>query len=275
MAADLAQLDLQLKEQGYAVLPGVIPPAECAAIRESVTRTTQLQRANYSNAPSNVGFTPSIINHDQSFAQYLANEQLLALIKRMLGHNIRISFTSSTINEPGNQRGDWHADWPFNQKNAGHIPAPYPDTIMHITTLWMLSSFRCKNGGTLILPKSHRETSNPTCSNNTDARTQFPSEVNVEGVAGSVLIMDSRLWHATAPNTSNEPRVALAVRYAPWSLNLEVLRPESDERKRMCDEVGKTDNIVPSILPEVFNRLPANVQPLYRHWVAGKQEDLV
>ena len=30
----------------------------------------------------------------------------------------------------------------------------------------------------------------------------------------------------------------------------------SDERKRMCDEVGASDNIVPSIDPDVFERLP-------------------
>ena len=27
-----------------------------------------------------------------------------------------------------------NADWPFNQKNAGHVPSPYPDAVMHLTT---------------------------------------------------------------------------------------------------------------------------------------------
>jgi len=79
--------------------------------------------------------------------------------------------------------------------------------------------------------------------------------------------MDSRLWHATAPNHTDKPRVALAVRYAPWWLNLDVLRPESDERRRMCDEAGATDNIVPSIHSDVYEQLPPEVQPLYRHWI--------
>jgi hypothetical protein len=65
--------------------------------------------------------------------------------------------------------------------------------------------------------------------------------------------------------------VALAVRYAPWWLNLEVLRPESGERKRMCDESGRSDNLVPSIRRDVFESLPSNVQPLYRHWLAENE----
>ena len=267
MPFDLEQLRLEFNVSGFCVLPYVIPAVECEAIRDNVTGVVDRQRANYPNAPRKVGFTPSIINHDQSFAEYLAHDELMQFVKGVLGHDVRISFTSAIINEPGNERGDWHADWPFNQKNAGHVRAPYPDAVMHITTLWMLSPFSRENGGTLVLPGSHRSPTNPTCSDNTDRQTRFPSETNVTGATGSVLIMDSRLWHATSPNLSSEPRVALAVRYAPWWLNLEVLRPESDERKRMCEEAGKTDNIVPSIDRDVFAGLSFPVEQLYRHWI--------
>jgi ectoine hydroxylase-related dioxygenase (phytanoyl-CoA dioxygenase family) len=81
--------------------------------------------------------------------------------------------------------------------------------------------------------------------------------------------MDSRLWHATAPNQTQEPRVALAIRYAPWWLNLEVLRPDSAERRRMCSESGQDDNRVPSVPNEVYSKLPGTVQPLFQHWREG------
>ena len=138
---------------------------------------------------------------------------------------------------------------------------------MHITTLWMLSSFSEENGGTLVVPGSHRCPTNPTADGGPDPSARFPTEINATGSAGSVLVMDSRLWHSTAPNFTEEPRVALAVRYTPWWLNLEVLRPESDERKRMCDEAGANENTVPSIHHGVLERLPPDVKQLYRHWV--------
>lgn len=267
MDTDLDQLQRQLQLSGFCILPDVVPVNECARIRDDVAHTVERQRRNYPGAPERVGFTPGIINHTQSFAEYLADDTILALLDRLLGPHVRISFTSAIINEPGNERGAWHADWPFNQKNAGRIPAPYPDAIMHVTTLWMLSPFHADNGGTLVLPGSHRSPTNPTVGDDADPLQPLPAEINATGAPGSVLIMDSRLWHATAPNNSESPRVALAVRYAPWWLNLEVLRPESDERKRMCDEAGQTDNQVPSLPRDVYLRLPPHVQQLYRHWV--------
>lgn len=270
MLADCLQ---QIDAVGYCTLEGIIPEGPCATIRGRVVSAVDQQRGNYSIAPAHVGFTPSIINHDQSFADYLADDTLLALVARLLGGHVRISFTSAIINEPGNARGSWHADWPFNQNNAGRVLAPYADVLMHLTTLWMLSPFDDNNGGTLVLPGSHKRPTNPTAPDGPDPNESFADEINVSGSTGSVLVMDSRLWHATAPNRTDQPRVALAVRYAPWWLNLEVLRPGSDERKRMCDEVGATDNVVPSIRRDVYERLPERVQPLYRHWVERASEE--
>ena len=252
---------------GFCVVDHVIPEDRCQSIRQSLMEAVIRERGKYPS-PKNVAFVPTVINHDQSFAEYLADERLLQIVRGTLGNHPRISFTSAIVNEPGNDRGEWHADWPFNQRNAGHLPAPYPDVVFHLTTLWMLSPFRGQNGGTLIVPGSHRSPTNPTATNSgVDPQAAFPGETNASGSAGSVLVMDSRLWHATAPNRTQEPRVALAVRYAPWWLNTEVLRPGSDERKRMVDEVGAKENQVPSLKRSVFDQLPLNVQQLYRHWI--------
>ena len=180
---------------------------------------------------------------------------------------MRISFTTAIINNPGNSRGPWHSDWPFNQNNAGHIPAPYPDAVQHITTLWMLSPFNSETGGTLIVPGSHRSSNNPSGNNGVDPIAPYPTEMQPSGDAGSVLMFDSRMWHATAQNHTDQPRVGMAVRWAPWWLNLNVLMPGSVERKRMVDEVGGKDNEVLPAPPDVFESLPENVKPLFRHWV--------
>lgn len=257
-----------LRNNGFCVLPGLIPLKRCEEIRESLIATAERERNNF-NSPTDVSFVPSVINHDQSFAEYLGDERLMRIVSAMLGEHVRISFTSVIINEPGNARGKWHADWPFNQHNAGRVLAPYPDAVMHLTTLWMLTPFGEENSGTLVVPGSHRFSTNPTSAEcEFEEEAPYPTEMHATGDAGSVLIFDSRLWHSTAPNRSSSPRVALAVRYAPWWLNLEVLRPESDERQRMVNEPGLTDNIVPSIQHDVFERLPGSAKPLYRHWIS-------
>jgi hypothetical protein len=69
-----------------------------------------------------------------------------------------------------------------------------------------------------------------------------PAEVQVCGEAGSVLVMDSRCWHATSArehqrgeheSSGGQPRVAVAVRYSPWWMNVEPLVPGGAERKRL------------------------------------------
>lgn len=254
-----------LKIDGWYVMEGVIPENEVDTVRESVEQSTIVHRNP--NAPDGIGHVPGFIRYDQSIAPFLADPRMLALVEALLGPHVRISFTTGTINYPGNERGGWHGDWPFNQNNAGHIPAPYPDATMHITTLWMLSPFTCENGGTLIVPGSHRSNNNPTGNNGVDPNAPYPTEMQATGPAGSVLVMDSRMWHATAPNRTEQPRTSVVVRYAPWWLNLDVLMDGSDERTRIVDEAGGKENNVPPIPPDVYNAFPSNVKPLFRHWV--------
>ena len=136
---------------------------------------------------------------------------------------------------------------------------------MHLTALFMLVDFTQDSGGTLMRPGSHKWGTNPTYDNEY-RYDDYPDQVHGEGSAGSVLILDSRLWHASAVNHTDKRRAALVVRYAPWWLNLESLRPGSDERARLTQD-GLQENTVPPVPPSVFAALPEAVKPLFRHWV--------
>ena len=58
----------------------------------------------------------------------------------------------------------------------------------------------------------------------------------------------------------------MPIRFAPWWLNLDSLRPGSDERERLT-EGGLNENTVPPVPAQVFEALPENVKPLFRHCV--------
>lgn len=257
----------QVHERGYCIIEDVIPVSVVGTVCADVLAVDPVH--SRADAPANRGAVSGLINHTQSFAPYLADTRVLAVTAAMLGDHVRVSYTSTIVSYPGAGRLQWHADWPFNQGNAGHFQAPYPDVVAHLTSIWMLSDFSKTNGATLIVPGSHRETNNPTGGNGVDPMAPHPDEIQLTGRAGTVMVMDSRMWHATPPNNSAETRVGLAIRWAPWWLNLEVLRPGSDERARMVEEVpGAKDNQVPTVEAEVFAALPAAVQPLFRHWLA-------
>ncbi len=261
----LEQQLLRTQTEGWCVLDNIIPADRLDEIRDQVIAATNRHRNP--DAPANIGHVSGFLKYDQSLAPYLTDRRLLGLVGALLGHHFRISFTTATINEPGNDRGGWHADWPFNQRNAGYVPAPYPDAVMHLTTIWMLSSFTGENGGTLIVPGSHRASNNPTGGNGVPPEEPCSTELNVTGEAGSVLVMDSRLWHSTAANTSRDSRVAVVVRYAPWWLNLNVLMPGTEDRRILVDETGRTENLVPALPRDVYDNLPSELKPLVSHWV--------
>ena len=108
----------QVKERGCYVLDGGIPEEKCEEIRPGIYDAARSHRRDY--ASDGVTFCPTIINHNQSFAEYITDTRLMGVIEGLLGPHARISYTSALINEPENPRGNWHADWPFNQRNAGH-----------------------------------------------------------------------------------------------------------------------------------------------------------
>jgi len=255
----------QILNRGYAILENVIPPDAVGGVCEGVTEAA-IGR-DIANVPAGRGAVSGLINHTQVFAPYLAEPRLLGLTRAVLGEHVRVSFTSTIVALPGATQLKWHADWPFNQHNAGHIDPPYPDTVMHLTSIWMLTDFTPLNGATTIVPGSHREPNNPTGGYGIGEYDEHPEAVQVVGAAGTVMVMDSRMWHAAPANAADEPRIGLAIRWAPWWLNLDVLMPDSDERRRMVDEPGCTDNQVPAVTRRVFDGLDEAVKPLFRHWV--------
>ena len=272
----------QLKMDGFCVVEGVIPDDKIDAVRDSVV---EAQAAHHERAEAElakirgrghrVGVTGvanmrGVINETQTFAPYLADKRILNITEALFGPYVRISCTDCVINYPGNERGYWHSDWPYNQTNATHVPAPYPDTTMHLSTIWMLTPFSPETGGTFVVPGSHRAANYPSAGGlvGLDRDAPYPTETQVSGSAGSVLLYDSRLWHAVPPNRSDKPRVAIIVRYAPWWFNVNPLKPGFPEREAMLDDQGQEEaNIVYPLPAEVFKSLPEEVKPLLRHYL--------
>ncbi len=256
-------LHAQFIRDGHCCIEGVIGPDEIGAIRENVARDVR----EHSILPPPQGYVPGFLRFNQALAPYLASPKLMEVVETLFGPHSRISMVTGSINGPGIPRGDLHADWPFNQKNASHIPAPYPDAPMHVLTMWMLTDFTHDNGATIIIPGSHRLSDHPRKGGEIDPRQPYPGEQRLLGKAGSVAMLDTRMWHAIAPNVTSEDRVAVIVRYAPWWLNLDPLRPGTVDRADIVEANNGVESPVPPLPQEVFDRLPAEVKPLLHYSV--------
>ena len=135
------------------------------------------------------------------------------------------------------------------------------------------------------MPKSHLQSINPTmpeCEFNEHQYEPHPQEVSVTGKAGSVLLMDSRCWHAVPawPDVSDypnpSPRVSVAVRFSPWWMDVETLAPGGSERQRLLDVSRQVDPTVqaggfqPPMPRTVWEQLPDELRPLLWHRVEDR-----
>ena len=77
---------------------------------------------------------------------------------------------------------------------------------------WCLDDFTTENGGTHVIPGSHRWPA--------EHLVKPPSRdlvVPINAPAGSVFAWDGRLWHGTGPNLAGEPRRSIGTFWClPW-----------------------------------------------------------
>ena len=253
----------RLRMDGWCVIEGVIPDAEVGDVRRSIVETAERHgTGGIRNA------VRGLIAYDQSVAPYLTDGKVIGVAEAVLGPHVRASMTTALVTKQGEVRGNWHSDWPFGQTQRRHFEAPYPDVPAHLTTIWMLTPFTSGGGGTLLVPGSHRASGNPSGDVGVDAFAPYPTEIQAVGAAGSVLMFDSRLWHSSAANTSQETRVAVVVRWAPWWLNLNPLVPGTAEYEALAEETGERPDDVGLIDREAYGSLPDAAKPLFRHILA-------
>lgn len=269
----------QLDMDGFCIIGGVIPGDEVEAVREEVEAAVSGNRRQSDRMQENVrtrghrigsrgvAAIGGLINHVPRFGRYLADRRIVEPCENVFGPYTRISSVGAVMNYPGNARGYWHSDWPFNQTVAAHIPAPYAEAVLHVTAIFMLSPFTEETGGTLVVPGSHRSRANPSGETDVDRDAPYPTETSAVGEAGSVLLFDSRLWHCVAVNDSDRPRTAVIARYAPWWLNLSVQRPGTPDHTQIVVETGGKPSETPLVKRHVFDSLPDAAKSLFRHWV--------
>jgi ectoine hydroxylase-related dioxygenase (phytanoyl-CoA dioxygenase family) len=156
---------------------------------------------------------------------------LLALCDRvLLPYCIRyhLHVTSLIELQPGERAQGLHRD-------GSIYPVRFPSIPMTLAAFWACTDFTAENGGTNVVPGSHRWEHD---------REPKPEEIVPTIMPrGSVLIYTSNLIHGSGDNRSNGPRRGMALHY-----NLGWLRQEENQFLSLPPEIART-------LPEALARL--------------------
>ncbi len=223
--AALAQLD----EHGYAIVENALDPAAVGDVRERLFRAAD--RSEEVGVPTTgYAFDPDrhnrrvfhLFNLDAVFVELIERPDALAFVQHVLGETYLISNFSANITRCGNAPMQLHAD-------QGYVPAPWPAQPLAVNVAWLLDDFTAENGGTRYVPGSHLRGHGPDPSVAT-------ATVPITAPAGSLLVMDGRLWHQTGENRApGIERAALFGYYvARW------LRPQINWNVVLWPEVAAT-----------------------------------
>jgi ectoine hydroxylase-related dioxygenase (phytanoyl-CoA dioxygenase family) len=142
-----------------------------------------------------------LIGKDPVFVELVQHPLALELVRHQIGSPFLLSNFSANVTAPGSGAMYMHAD-------QGYVPAPWPPYPFATNVGWALDDFCEANGGTRFVPRSHLRDHGP------EARFDSDETVAMECPAGSIFVMDSRVWHQTGPNrTADQTRAGLFAYY--------------------------------------------------------------
>lgn len=200
------ELVADIRSQGFAIVPDVIPIETVDLLRESLNATMEL-----SNTPRGTNVflgTQSrrvfnLLEHGAPYDQIPLLEPLFSTAESILGRDFLLSSLTGFLTYPGQTPQPIHAD------DAG-IPLERPHQPLAILGILALTDFTHENGGTRVVPGSHLFNRRPTGDDDCDTLT-------VEMGAGSMLIYNGSIWHGGSANDSDSTRMGIICNFcAGW-----------------------------------------------------------
>jgi ectoine hydroxylase-related dioxygenase (phytanoyl-CoA dioxygenase family) len=190
----------RLRRDGYAFLHGLMPEGDVAALQRELDRinaATPWGRSDFEGRRTHRAY--NLFGKTRAADAFALCRPIVALAEAYLEDQIQLSVGQGMTIYGGEQAQPLHRD-------DGHYGWTRPRPPLVLATVWALDDFTRANGGTRLLPGSHRAAG--------DAQPE--GEIRTcEMPAGSVLVYDGSLWHGGGG--ASEPgarRRAIAISYA-------------------------------------------------------------
>jgi ectoine hydroxylase-related dioxygenase (phytanoyl-CoA dioxygenase family) len=197
----------QLDEQGYLVLPGLMPPDLLERVR---ARVEELFAEEGERAGSEFKTEPgarrlaNLVNKGRVFEEVILTPEVLDAMAQVLGERFKLSSLNVRSADPFSPCDQpLHADSKAIADERGYWVC---------NSVWMLDDFTPENGATRMVPGSHRWRRLPP----PQMYEAHPEQQLVTGKAGDVVIMNAHMWHGGTANRTVRPRRAMHVYYTRW-----------------------------------------------------------
>jgi len=144
-----------------------------------------------------------LLNKHDCFRKIFTIPEILCGCKLLIKNEFRLSQMILRMPFPGTGLQPWHVDW---------VPRRKPnEPIRAVLSFLLLDDYYKENGGTSVIPGSHKFLRPP----DEDGYTyqEHPDQVFVEAPRGSLIIMDVNLWHRGNRNHNRKRRRHINIHY--------------------------------------------------------------
>lgn len=251
---DLEQVKRDFDAFGYGLIKDCLSPDEVAGIAERLTEQAAAEaragralvtedRQSFSKKPREGDTAPfqlvrCLPNKGAVFRDLILQPKVMDVMRHGFGGmEFCLSNLTGMVTRKGAPPQVIHCD-------QSYLPNPQPRAWVN-NVLYMITEFTDENGGTRVVPGSHRNPP-PRVEYFPDGRYICHDEVEtiaIEGPPGTGFIFDGRLWHGAGASSVPGPRLAISAYYIipqlrqsenyPASLHDDVYAQLSDELKAM------------------------------------------
>jgi ectoine hydroxylase len=208
----------EFQENGFLILPDLLSADDChryIEIMDRLDQTLTVGARGRAREPGDRLELRSLVKKEPAFLELVDRPDVLTILAFLLGYNIQLGNSHAFI-RPGYEKDTdatrqglfgWHRDL---MRTAAPVNGRYPHLATRVGYFFTPANEPAM-GSLYLVPGSHRTAGRPAWNRQTD-QPYGMYELLIE--AGSAVLFDNRMWHATSPNYSSVARKNLYLEYA-------------------------------------------------------------
>ena len=192
----------QVKRLGYAIVDSCFSQAEVADIAEQFDATRAAYTAAWGqdylkSLDENNSIRLPMALQPAPFRKLAFEKNMLAVVSKLINGQFILNQQNGVINPAGASynQGSWHRDLPYQ-----HFISDVP---LAVNALYCVDDFTSENGGTWVVPASHKVPNYPS-----DAYVAAHA-LQINAKAGQFIVLDCMAYHTGGFNRSSADRRAV------------------------------------------------------------------
>lgn len=199
----IGEFNHEVTSAGFSMFPGIVPDDLLVRLRRDIPTRQEVCRQWQAKNGLGAGMEGSahhVVGGSDSLHDFLCAMFLDAYISAYFGGEYILNAYGAINNT---DRTDYRHGLHFHRDVRTYSGS----FRLMLNMLVMVDEFTIENGATKVVPGTQRIAERPS-----DAYLEQHA-VRLTGPAGSIVLFDSNLWHAAAPNTTGSSRMALTLAF--------------------------------------------------------------